>query len=103
VTTTPIGVVIIASILYYALSLFIVIMWARLIFDLIASFQRGWRPQGFWLVIAEFAYVVTDPPVKAVRRVVPPLRIGGISLDFGWSIVILAAIILSYIAARFMY
>ena len=97
------GVVIVATILYFALNIFIVVMWIRLIFDLIASFSRGWRPRGFWLVIAEASYVITDPPVKAVRRVVPPLRIGGIMLDFAWSIVILAAIILSYIAAGFMY
>ena len=97
------GVVIVATILYFALNIFIVVMWVRLIFDLIASFSRGWRPRGFWLVVAEASYVITDPPVKAVRRVVPPLRIGGIMLDFAWSIVILAAIILSYIAAGFMY
>ena len=97
------GVVIVATILYFALNIFIVVMWVRLIFDLIASLSRGWRPRGFWLVVAEASYVITDPPVKAVRRVVPPLRIGGIMLDFAWSIVILAAIILSYIAAGFMY
>ena len=94
---------IVATIIYYALFLFIITMWIRLIFDLVASFSRGWRPRGFWLVIAEAAYAVTDPPVKTVRRFVPPLRIGGIMLDFAWSIVILAAIILSYIAAGFMY
>jgi YggT family protein len=102
VSTTPVGVAIVATVIYFALNLYIVVMWIRLVFDLIASFSRGWRPKGFWLVIAEFSYVVTDPPVKAVRRVVPPLRVGGIMLDFAWSIVILAAIILSYVAAGFM-
>ena len=93
---------IVATILYFALNIFIVVMWVRLIFDLIASFSRGWRPRGFWLVVAEASYVITDPPVKAVRRVVPPLRIGGIMLDFAWSIVVLAAIIQSYIVLGFM-
>jgi YggT family protein len=95
-------VVVVATVIYIAISLFIVVMWARLIFDLVASFSRTWRPRGAWLVIAEAAYVVTDPPVKAVRRIVPPLRIGGVQLDFAWSIVLLAAIIVSSIALRFM-
>jgi len=97
-----VGVAIVATILYVALNIFIVVMWIRLIFDLAASFARGWRPKGFWLVIAELSYTITDPPVKAVRKVIPPLRVGGIQLDFAWSIVVLAAIILSYIVLGFM-
>ncbi|CAN5216136.1 YggT family protein [soil metagenome] len=94
--------VVVATVIYIAISLFIVVMWVRLVFDLVASFSRTWRPRGPWLVIAEVAYVITDPPVKAVRRVVPPLRLGGVSLDFAWSIVLLAAIIVSSIALGFM-
>ena len=93
---------VIATILYIAISLFIAVMWIRLVFDLVQSFSRTWRPRGFWLVIAEAAYVVTDPPVKAVRRVIPPLRVGGVQLDFAWSIVLLAAIIVSSIALTFV-
>ena len=25
--------------------------------------------------------IVTDPPVKALRRVIPPVRLGGVALD----------------------
>ena len=87
---------------YAALSIFILIMWVRLIFDFVINFNRGWRPKGFALVIAEIAFTVTDPPIKAVRRVIPPLRIGGIALDFGWTLVMLAAIILSYVVGGFL-
>ncbi len=93
---------VVATVIYIAISLFIVVMWIRLVFDLVQSFSRTWRPRGFWLVVAETAYVVTDPPVKAVRRVVPPLRVGGVQLDFAWSIVLLAAIIVSSVALGFM-
>lgn len=96
------GISIIATILYVALSLFILIMWARLVLDLIVNFSRGWRPRGPLLVVAEVVFTITDPPVKAVRRVVPPLRLGAIQLDFSWSIVLLAAIILSYVVLGFM-
>ena len=96
------GVSIIATILYVALNIFVVVMWARFVLDLVAMLARQWRPRGFVLVLAELVYTITDPPVKAVRRIVPPLRAGGVVIDFSWSIVLIAAIILSYIAAGFI-
>jgi len=96
------GTSIIATILYVAISIFIFVMWGRLILDLVVNFSRGWRPHGPLLVVAEVIFTITDPPIKAVRRVVPPLRLSGIQLDFSWSIVMLAAIILSYVTLQFM-
>ena len=96
------GVSVVAWVFYIAISLFIVVMWVRFIVDLVRMLSREWRPRGVVLVIAEFAYAITDPPVKAVRRVVPPLRAGGAAIDFSWGIVLVAAIILSYIARAFM-
>jgi len=54
-------------------------------------------------VVAEVTYTVTDRPIRAVRRVIPPLRIGGAALDFGWSIVMLATIILMSIVGAFRF
>ncbi len=89
---------IIGTILYYALLLYLLMLWARFILDLVRAFARQWRPRGFGLVIAEIIYALTDPPIRAVRRIVPPLRVGGAALDFAWSIVMLAVIILIYVA-----
>ncbi|MCU1543635.1 MAG: hypothetical protein JWM50_1500 [Microbacteriaceae bacterium] len=91
------GVGVIAFGLYVAISIFIVVMWARFVLDFVSMLARGWRPRGFLLVLAELVYTITDPPVKAVRRIVPPLRAGGVAIDFSWTIVLIAAIILSYI------
>jgi YggT family protein len=102
VTTTPLAVSIIATIVYVALTIFFVMMWARFVLDLARTFARQWRPRGLGLVLAEAVYSITDPPVKAVRRVIPPLRIGGASLDFAWSIVMLACIILISITLGFV-
>ena len=96
------GVSVIATILYVALNIFVVVMWARFVLDLVAMLARGWRPRGFVLILAELAYTITDPPVKAVRKIVPPLRAGGVQIDFSWSIVLIAAIILGYIVAGFI-
>lgn len=93
---------IIATVVYIALTIFFVLMWARFILDLVVTFARHWRPRGIGLVLAEAVYAVTDPPIKLVRRVVPPLRVGGASLDFAWSIVMLACIILTSVALGFV-
>lgn len=93
---------VIATIVYIALTIFFITMWARFILDLVRTFARQWRPRGLGLVLAEAVFVITDPPIKAVRRVVPPLRIGGAALDFAWSIVMLACIILISVALGFV-
>ena len=89
----------IASIAYYALLLFFLLMWGRFVLDLAQSFSRGWRPRGPVLVLAEIAYTVTDPPIKAIRRVLPPVRLGSVALDFGWSVIMLAVVILMGVAS----
>jgi len=93
---------VLALIVYWALSIFILVMWARFVLDLIATYSRTWRPKGPVLVIAEVIFTITDPPIKAVRRVVKPIRLGSVMIDLSWSIVMLAAIILSYVALRFI-
>jgi len=77
-------------------------MWARLVLDLARTFAREWRPRGALLVLAEVVFTVTDPPVKLVRRVIPPLRVGGIALDFAWTIVLLACLLLVSIIVGFI-
>jgi YggT family protein len=82
---------------YIAMFLYFLVMWARFVLELVAAFARQWRPQGAILVVAEAVYTLTDPPVLFTRRHVPPVRIGGISLDFAWSIVMLVVLVLLYV------
>jgi|SRR5690554_4868679 len=84
----------VAGILYAALLIYLLIMWVRFIVDIVQVINRQWRPRGFVLVVTEFAYLVTDPPLKFVRRLIPPIRAGGMALDFAWSIVMLVVIVL---------
>lgn len=92
---------VVASIVHLALLLYLLVLFARLILDYIPMFNREWRPKGFGLVAAEFAYTITDPPIRFFRRFIPPLRIGTISLDFGFSLTILVVLILMNIVSIF--
>ena len=69
-------------------------MLGRFIADLVMSVNRSWKPRGILLPILDFAYTLTDPPLRFVRRFVPPLRLGTISLDLAWTLVLFAVIIL---------
>jgi len=77
------------SLLYQLLWLYLLVMIGRLVFDYVQMFARSWKPSGFILVLVEFIYSLTDPPLKFFRRFVPPLRIGSISLDLSFLIVII--------------
>jgi YggT family protein len=87
------------SILSTLLLIYFFIMWARFVLDLVRTFNRQWRPTGFWLVVVELVYTLTDPPVRFFRRLVPPIRIGQIALDLGWSLAMLVVIVLMTIVS----
>ncbi len=61
----------------------------------VQAFSRDWRPTGFVLVIAEAIYTVTDPPLKFLSRLIPPLRIGSFALDIGFMILFIVVGILA--------
>lgn len=94
---------IIGYVLYWALFIFILAMWGRLVLDFIRAFKPYWRPVGPLLILSNVVYAITDPPMKFIRRFVKPVSLGQISLDFGWTVVMLAAIVLQYVAQVLMY
>jgi YggT family protein len=81
---------IVFGLLYIALLLFFVALIIRLVFDWVQMFAREWRPRGVALVTAHTVYSVTDPPLKGLRRVIPPLRLGGVTLDLGFLLLFIA-------------
>ncbi len=93
---------ILASIIHTMLLLYIFVLFARLILDYIPLFNREWRPKGFGLVLAEAVYTVTDPPIRFFRRIIPPLRLGGLSLDFGFALTMIIVLILMNIVRLFL-
>jgi YggT family protein len=85
---------IVGSIIHVLLFTFIALLWIRFIVDWVQVFARSWSPHGVLLVILEVVYSVTDPPIKALRRVIPPLRLGNFALDLSFLIVLVGAYVL---------
>jgi YggT family protein len=88
------------SLVALLLQVFFFVLIARLVFDYVQMFARSWRPTGVVLVLAEVIYTVTDPPLKALRRVIPPLRLGAVSLDLSFLVLIIVVQILAVVASR---
>ena len=85
------------SIVYLVVHVLYIALIARLVLDWIQMFARGWRPKGLALVAASTIYSLTDPPMNALRRLVPPLRFGGVALDLGFLILVFVISILQSI------
>jgi YggT family protein len=82
------------------LRLFLLALLGRLILDYIRLFSRSWRPRGVVLYIAEAIYAITDKPTAFVRRFVPPLRLGAVSLDLSFLVLFFAVQILIPFASK---
>ncbi len=80
----------------------ILLLLARLVLDWVQQLARSWRPQGPVAVLCEGIYSATDPPMRAVRRVIPPIRLGSVVLDLSLMVLLFALyVLMSIIAAVF--
>jgi YggT family protein len=88
------GFNVVRQVVNFALFLFLIVLIGRLVLDWVQAFSRDWRPRGVMLVIAEGVYTITDPPLKALRRVLPPLRLGSVQLDLAFLVLMLLVSVL---------
>ena len=71
----------IAAILIGALDIFRLVLLARIILDWVRALNPAFSPKGFFLILAELAYTLTDWVIKPISRLIKPIRIGGGYLD----------------------
>ena len=65
-----------------------------LVVDWVMVLARSWRPTGIVAAGLEAVYLTTDPPLRAVRKVIPPLNLGSIRLDLGFMVLLIAVVLL---------
>jgi YggT family protein len=85
-------------VLTYVLSIYLVVLIGRMIIGWIQVFARSWRPTGVVLVLAEGIFTATDPPLKFLRRYIPPLRIGRVAMDLSYIVLFIVVLILLQVA-----
>lgn len=75
---------IVGATLVSLIQILLYLLLARIVIDYIMMFSRSWQPRGLVLAFVDVVFRLTDPPLRFVRRFIPPLRIGQISLDIGF-------------------
>ena len=76
------------------LLVFLILLFARFVVDWVMVLARSWRPSGLVAAGLEVVYATTDPPLKAIRKVIPPLNLGSIRLDLAFMVLLIAVYIL---------
>jgi YggT family protein len=89
-----------AQVIYIALMVFLIVLIFRLVMDYVFQFARSWQPGKAMVVVLEATYTVTDPPLKLLRRFIPPLRFGGVALDLSFFVLMIIVYILITIVSR---
>ncbi|AHI19685.1 MAG: YggT family protein [Corynebacterium casei] len=84
-------------ILFSLLRLYTLVLIIRIIIEMIQSFSRQFNPPRWFMVIAEPLFVITDPPVNALRRIIPPMQMGGVALDLSVLVLFIILQVLQFI------
>jgi YggT family protein len=92
---------VVADVLYTALGLFSLLLFGRVIASWVFMFRRTSRASGPAAMLLELIYTVTDPPVKALQRVLPPFRLGNFLLDVAVIVLFLVVNILMGVVGRY--
>ena len=86
--------VIVGAIVEFVLWFYILFILVRLVAEWVQMFARSWRPSGPGLIALEVVYSATDPPIRTIRRLVPPLRLGAAVIDLSVLFVLLICYVL---------
>ena len=85
---------VVLQLLYLVVLLFFITLIGRLVLEWVQVFARDWRPRGVALMLAETVYTVTDPPLRGLRKVIRPIRLGSIQLDLAFLVLALGCSVL---------
>jgi YggT family protein len=85
------------QIIYLLVLVFLNVLLARFAMTWVMSLGRRWRPGRGAAATLELVWSVTDPPLKWLRRVIPPLRLGTVSVDLAFIVLLVIVFLLMYI------
>ena len=85
---------VVAAVAVYVVWAFLALLFVRFIIDWVMVFARNWRPSGVVAAVLELAYSATDPPLRLLRRLIPPLRLGSFALDIAFLLLFIVCYVL---------
>ncbi|WP_018500047.1 YggT family protein [Parafrankia discariae] len=82
------------------LTAYLLLLIARWVIDLVLALSGSFRPTGPLVLLFEIVYTATDPPLRFIRRFIPPLRVGSVALDLGFLLLFIVIVVLQSYAQR---
>ncbi|MDT7511211.1 YggT family protein [Bifidobacterium sp. H6bp9] len=73
---------------------YLLILFVRMILDWVLVLSPRWYPRGFVASLIRVIYALTEPPLRWLRRYIPPLPMGRIQLDVSFMVLYAALIII---------
>lgn len=93
---------IIGQVAYLVLFFFLLILLGRFVMSTVLAYGRRWHPRRGAAAALEVVWSVTDPPLKQLRRVIPPLRVGTVSVDLSALVLLLILYVLMTVVRRLL-
>lgn len=84
--------------IYWLCQFYVLVLLVRAIFSLVQIMSPQWQPTGVLLVLVNFVYKLTDPPLRFLARYIPPLRLGNIAFDLGFLLLFIGVQVLGSLA-----
>lgn len=96
------GLFVVGQVINIALNLYFFVLLGRMILSWVPALVPGWQPKGPFLVVAEFIYTLTDPPLRFLRKFLPPVQVGTIAFDLAFLALAVGISVLIWLNAMFL-
>jgi len=94
---------VVGQVINIVLNLYFFVLLARMVLSWVPALVPGWQPRGPFLVVAEVVYTLTDPPLRFLRKFLPPVQVGTVALDLAFLALAVAISVLIWLNAVFMH
>ncbi|MCG7273910.1 hypothetical protein HMPREF3151_08825 [Corynebacterium sp. HMSC05H05] len=82
------------AIIYALVGLYSLLVIVRIIIEMVQAFSKQFDPPHWFIMVAEPIFRMTDPPVNALRKLIPPLKLGGSGVGLDVSVIVLFFILM---------
>ena len=81
-------------IINFAIDAYLTVLFIRMLLDWAAILFPRWYPRGVVAQLINAVYMATEPPLRWLRRYIPPIRLGAIGLDVSFMVLYFLLIVL---------
>ena len=82
------------AVIDWAIGVYILVLIIRMIVDWVLLLNRNWHPTGVVASLISIVYQLTEPPLRWLRRYIPPVRFGSVGFDVSFVVLYFILIVL---------